>query len=140
MGDLTAQVERFYKSFEAGDFDVTPEIFAQDVTALVPGAGLMKGIDALNAYNKVFKSAFPDARMEIAYITESGDTVIAEGFFTGTHTAPLASPKGEVPPTGKSLKVAFSDFFTFKNGKVADHRTYFDQMELLGQLGLLPQE
>jgi len=49
-------------------------------------------------------------------------------------------PGGEsIPPTRKSVRVRGCDAATVENGRVTSHRFYFDQMELLEQLGLAPQ-
>ncbi|CAM5303007.1 hypothetical protein SALBM311S_11502 [Streptomyces alboniger] len=32
------------------------------------------------------------------------------------------------------------DIATVKDGRIVDYRLYFDEMEFLGQLGLLPDE
>jgi ADP-ribosyl-[dinitrogen reductase] hydrolase len=66
-----------------------------------------------------------------------GDT---DGYFVGTHTAPLPTPTGEdIPATGKPVRVRACDIATVQNGVITSHRFYFDQMEFLGQLGLLPE-
>ena len=71
---------------------------------------------------------------------ESGDTAIDEGYFVGTNTAPLSLPTGEsVPATGKAVRLRVCDIATVQNGVIINHRLYFDQMDLLGQLGLLPE-
>jgi ketosteroid isomerase-like protein len=65
---------------------------------------------------------------------------IDEGFVTGTHTAPLPMSSGEsIPPTGKQIRVRDCDVATVEGGLVTSHNFYFDQMEFLGQLGLLPE-
>lgn len=49
-------------------------------------------------------------------------------------------PDGQsVPPTGKSVRVRGCDAATVEEGQVKSHRFYFDQMELLSQLGLAPE-
>jgi ketosteroid isomerase-like protein len=63
-----------------------------------------------------------------------------EGFITGTHTQPLPVPNGEdIPPTGKRIRVRECDVVTVEGGVVTSHHFYFDQVEFLGQLGLLPE-
>jgi predicted ester cyclase len=56
----------------------------------------------------------------------------------GTHTGPLASPQGMVPPTGRTLALRFCEIFEVEAGRIATHRTYYDQMEFAQQLGLIP--
>ena len=80
----------------------------------------------------------PDARLNLQSVVESGDTIAVEGTFTGTFTAPLRSPQGEVPPTGRAINVPYADFFTVRDGRVVSHRVYYDQVQLGTQLGLMP--
>jgi ketosteroid isomerase-like protein len=65
---------------------------------------------------------------------------IDEGYVVGTNTAPLPMPSGEsVSATGKQIRVRSCDVVTVEGGMVTSHRFYFDQMEFLSQLGLLPE-
>jgi ketosteroid isomerase-like protein len=65
---------------------------------------------------------------------------IDEGFVVGTNTGPLALPTGRtLPPTGRQVRVRSCDVATVEDGLITSHRAYFDQLELLGQLGLLPE-
>jgi ketosteroid isomerase-like protein len=58
---------------------------------------------------------------------------------TGTNTGPVALPTGEVlPPTGKTIRVRSCDVVTVENGLATKHNFYYDQTELLSQLGLVP--
>ena len=56
---------------------------------------------------------------------------------TGTHKGTLTTPDGQsIPATGKSVRLRTCDVATFKDGRATSHRFYFDQMEVLTQLGL----
>jgi ketosteroid isomerase-like protein len=44
----------------------------------------------------------------------------------------------EIPATGKSLDFRFSAIFQVENGKITSIRLYYDQLEILTQLGLAP--
>ncbi|MDQ4019216.1 MAG: ester cyclase, partial [Actinomycetota bacterium] len=53
---------------------------------------------------------------------------------------PLQMPDGEtIPATGKQIRVRGCDVATVENGRITSHRFYFDQMEFLSQLGLVPE-
>jgi ketosteroid isomerase-like protein len=39
----------------------------------------------------------------------------------------------------RGLRVRICDIATVQNGVITNHRFYFDQVDLLGQLGLLPE-
>jgi ketosteroid isomerase-like protein len=59
--------------------------------------------------------------------------------YVGTHTGALRSPDGaEVPATGKPFDFPFVEIFRVHGGKIRSIRIYYDQLELLTQLGLIP--
>jgi SnoaL-like polyketide cyclase len=85
--------------------------------------------------------AFPDIAYESMYKHESGNTTIDEGYFTGTNSAPLPLPSGEtLPATGKPIRIRGCDIATVESGLISKHRLYYDQLEFLGQLDVLPEE
>jgi ketosteroid isomerase-like protein len=79
----------------------------------------------------------PDAHAVIDSLAQADDTVIVEGRFVGTHTGPLASPDGEIDPTGASVDLRFADFSRVRDAKITSYHTYYDQLGLLTQLGLI---
>ena len=56
----------------------------------------------------------------------------------GTHTAPLVSPQGEIPATGRSIDFRSCDMVRLEDGRLATYHVYFDQMGFMHQLGLVP--
>ena len=54
----------------------------------------------------------------------------------GTHTGPLATPMGVIPPTGRRVDFPLCDVWEVRDGKVVSTHNYFDVMSLLGQLGI----
>lgn len=139
MGGLRAIVEQHYRNFSQGHPERDREIMSADVVTEVPGAGTIRGVDGFIGFSSAWRSGFPDGSLSALNVAEAGDLVIAEGVFRGTNTAPLAGPSGTLPATGKAVEFKFSDVFTVREGKVIEHRIYFDQMAYLGQLGLLPE-
>ena len=52
----------------------------------------------------------------------------------------MRMPSGEtLPATGKTLRIRSCDVTTVKDGEITSHHFYFDQLEFLGQLGLMRQ-
>lgn len=138
MAALRQLVERHYELTARGDLEADMELFAPDVETIFPGAPPQLGREAFRAIQSSFKKAFPDARAAVVSATESGDMIAVEGKYTGTHTGPLAGATGEVPATGRRIELSYSDFFRVKESRFVYHRVYFDQFDLMGQLGLMP--
>jgi steroid delta-isomerase-like uncharacterized protein len=139
MSQLSEFVDRHYAAVNKGDVEAAAAEMADDIDNRFPGAGKVPGKDGFKMFAGPFFKAFPDAKIEIVSQSETGEMIITEGVYTGTHTGPLMSPQGEVPPTGKSIDLHFCDVFRVKDGKAVRHSLYFDNMEFLGQLGLLPE-
>jgi hypothetical protein len=56
--------------------------------------------------------------------------------FEGTHTATLNAPGGSIPATGRRITVPFVSVLGVAGDRFTSIAVYFDQMELLTQLGL----
>ena len=138
MSELLDIVKTHYRGMETGDSDLGVAGFDPDVVTQTPN-GTLKGIDEFRGLLEVFWTAAPDARHQIASTHEAGDTIIVEGVYAGTHTGPLMSPDGTIPPTGKAFSFPYADVLQCRDGKVVAHNVYWDNMTFLGQLGLLPQ-
>ncbi|WP_060883728.1 ester cyclase [Streptomyces caniscabiei] len=116
-------------------------LFAEDAVAHTPDGGELHGRDAIAGYWQQMTDAMPEARYESLASFEVGDTAIDEGVFSGTNTGPLAFPDGtSIPATHKDISMRGVDFATVRDGQIVSYRLYFDQLDFLNQLGLLPEE
>jgi ketosteroid isomerase-like protein len=121
------------------DPEALRELYSADCVIETPDAGTLRGRDGIASWFRQFLAAFPDAAWESSYAHETGNVAIDEGFVVGTNTGPLGTPSGEeLAPTGKSIRVRGCDVATVENGLITSHRFYFDQAELLTQLGVAP--
>jgi predicted ester cyclase len=98
-----------------------------------------KNLDDWKALTQGIATAFPDVRHEIGRHFDSGDTGVVEFKLVGTHNGPLATAQGEVPPTGRPINVRMVRIERATGGKIVEGTIYFDQVELMSQLGLMPQ-
>jgi ketosteroid isomerase-like protein len=130
-------VAGFYENFNSNKIDAALSGFSAELETIDPGMGTVCGHEPFREYLEVFKRAMPDAHAVIESLVEAGDTVIVEGRFVGTHTGPLAAPDGDVDPTGASVDLRFADFSRVQDGKIVSYHTYYDQLGLLTQLGLM---
>lgn len=127
-------------AFNAHDLSTLARFFTPDVVIVSPDAGEVKGREQATEWERSLMETFPDGMMEIAASYDSGDTVVVEWVFRGTNTGPLQLPGGEtLPATGKQVSVRGVDISKIENGAVASLRAYWDQLELMTQLGLMPE-
>jgi predicted ester cyclase len=77
---------------------------------------------------------FPDA--EFARITQiaTEDRAAREMVFTGTHTGPLITPEGPIPPTGRRVTLRQVAIHRIANGLVALEHVYYDQVEFTARV------
>ncbi len=129
-------VEIHNRGLHERDFDLFASIFDDNVAVELPGSSF-SGVEALKGVLGVFTTAFPDIKLTPRQVYGDGDAVSVEQVFTGTHDGPLATPDGEVPPTGKPVTFDMIDTFVLRDGKVVEHRVYYDNYSFLSQLGLL---
>jgi ketosteroid isomerase-like protein len=123
------------------DLKVIAELYAEDAVAVTPDEGEIHGRDNIVAYWRQMTEAVPDATFESLHSYEAGDTAIDEGVFSGRNTGPIQLPTGEtLPATQKEISIRGVDIATVRDGRIVDYRLYFDEMEFLGQLGLLSDD
>lgn len=136
MGQAREIMDRVTSAVLAGDRAAIRQLYADDAVAETPDAGRLVGSDAIADYLVGFCQTFPDLSFEMTAELEAGETAVDEGVIIGTHTGSLITPDGEVPATGRSIRLRSCDVLTARDGVAIEHRFYFDQLEFMTQLGL----
>lgn len=137
MGQAKELVDRVWAAIEAGDLGPLDDLLTADVEQVGPGWDL-RGVEATRGLLAAYLAAFPDLRHEVVAWAETGESVAVELRLSGTHTGPLQTPDGGVAPTGRSIVIRSCDMITVRAGRVSSWRAYFDQLNFMGQLGLVP--
>jgi predicted ester cyclase len=122
-------------AFNGGDSDADP--WSDDAEMRTPGAQI-SGRENVLGFLAVFQEAFPDIRLEIGQLLTEGTAAAAEGTLTGTHSGVLHTPDGDVAPTGRAVRLPWAAVYATDGDTLTSEHLYFDQMDFLGQLGLLP--
>ncbi len=127
-----AVVRRHMESENVHDFDVTIATFAHPRYEIVPTGAVHDGEEAVRAYFKESRAAFPDQRNELISMRHADDAVVVEFWLLGTHRGPLAG----VPPTGRSFRCRMTALFLFEDAGtgIVCERVYFDSATILRQL------
>ena len=105
---------------------------------LVAPQGQISGRDDVLGFLGVFHEAFPDLRLELRQLLTDGPAAAAEGTLVGTHTGVLHTPNGDVAPTGRAVELRWAAVYVTDGDTLKSEHLFFDQMDFLGQLGLLP--
>jgi steroid delta-isomerase-like uncharacterized protein len=139
MADAREVGRRFIDAFNAHDQQGIRELNADDAVFEAPGEVKVEGGDAATEYAMAWVRAFPDARITVHNEVVADDWVVQEFTFTGTHQETLLSPTGEIPATHRTLNGRGVQIFRVEGETVADTRLYFDQVQVMTQLGLMPE-
>src|SRR5215217_6839939 len=117
--------------YNAGNFDVMPEIFAEgylhgpangpDAIGIAEGARRIEG----------FATALPDLEWTFDEVIAEGDRVAARWTTRGTHDGDLLG----FTATGKPVEFTGISFFIVHCGKVVEFQTEMDAAGLLEQIG-----
>jgi steroid delta-isomerase-like uncharacterized protein len=130
---------RFVEAFNAHDESRIRELNADNVKFEAPGEVRIEGREPATEYAMAWLRAFPDARITIHNELVSGDWVAQEFTFEGTHEDTLSGPGGDIPATHKRLNGRGVQIFKVEGETVTDTRLYFDQVQIMTQLGLMPE-
>jgi len=126
---------RSRKAFNASDWEAYSALLTNDTVIETP---VMQGRgpeDVLQNARRI-KEAFPDMRTTITNGLRCGHTAVVELAVVGTHTGPLATPRGPIPPTNQKVAFKTAMLVEISNGKVMALREYFDRAGLMAQLGI----
>ena len=119
------------------DRDSDADPWAADAELVAPG-GQASGRDDVIGFLGVFHEAFPDLRLELKQLLTDGPAAAAEGTLAGTHDGVLHTPNGDVAPTGRAVELRWAAVYATDGDTLKSEHLFFDQMDFLGQLGLLP--
>jgi steroid delta-isomerase-like uncharacterized protein len=139
MADARQVGADFVAAFNDHDESRIRELNAENAVFEAPGDVHVEGREATTQYAMAWLNAFPDARLNVKNEFASGDWVVQEFTFEGTHDGTLSGPAGEIPATHRRLNGRGVQIFRVEGDAVVDTRLYFDQVQVLTQLGLMPE-
>jgi ketosteroid isomerase-like protein len=84
-----------------------------------------------------YGAAFHDMHRELYKFWTVGNTVLVRLALQGTHTGPLETPFGTIPPTGNTMDAPCADIFELEDGKITKFDCYPEGSVILTQLGVL---
>jgi predicted ester cyclase len=139
MADAREVAKQFLDAFNAHDEGGIRSLQGDNTAFEGPGDVRLEGRDAATGYAMSWVNAFPDAQITVHNELVDGDWVAQEFTFRGTQTGTLSSPAGDIPPTNRELNGRGVQLLRVEGGQVVDTRLYFDQVQVLTQLGLMPE-
>ena len=125
------------RSWEALDNpDLIDEVYASDVVWHEPDRDI-HGTEEAKLFISLYKSAFPDMNITVEDVLAEGDKVVTRVSIRGTH-------QGETeefgPPTEKQMELKGITIHRFEGGKIVEEWESYDNLSVLQQLGLAPEQ
>lgn len=119
-----------------GNFVLIDKWFSQDFImhtpmSLEPIIGTKELKDGLSAERK----AFSEVNVKINDVFIKDDKIAITWTSTRTHSGPLVSPWGEIPPTGNKIKSSGVSVCRMVKGKIVEFWLYDNPLEILIPLG-----
>lgn len=138
MGQPRELMDQVTGALLSKDFEKLRDLYDPKVIVVLPDAGELHGVSELTEYFRAMTEAFPNMSYESVGTYESGAHAIDQGDMFGHNTGPLQLPDGEsLPATGKQVRLRVMDIATVHDGRIIRHEWYWNQLDILTQLGLL---
>jgi predicted ester cyclase len=133
-GDYLERQRVWVEGLNSGHLSSAEDAFAPDCVIHITGSPVPElNLEGFKQMTVTLLAAFPDMRFTPADIIVSGDKSARRWTAEGTNTGPF----GDIPPTGKRVRIEGVLLDRIANGKVVERWEQWDQMGMMRQLGLL---
>jgi len=120
------------KDWKTARASLTPDVVYDEVAT----QRRVEGVDEVLNVWKGWAAAFPDSKATFHSAHVSGNTVVIELTWKGTHTGTLETPDGPVAATGKKIDMRACQVIDMAGERAQSCRQYFDMATMMEQLGL----
>jgi steroid delta-isomerase-like uncharacterized protein len=128
------------QSFNVGNFDLIDQLVAPAAVNHDPAVPAqmraLRGAEMLKSTARMYRAAFPDLRLVVDDVIAADDKVVLRWHSEGTHLGELAG----LAPTGARGSVTGISIDLWKDGKIVETWTEWDNLGLARQLGAAPPE
>jgi steroid delta-isomerase-like uncharacterized protein len=118
------------------NLDTLEEVYAPDFVWHEPDQDI-RGYEQGKQFYSTFFEAFPDVSITVDDVLAEGDQVVCRYTFRGTH-------QGETedfgPPTGRQIVLEGITIHRFEGDKIVETWERYDNLRVLQQLGLVPEQ
>ena len=129
-----ALARRFNDLFDAGDLDGCTALLAPDMKGYATGAPGPMDRAAFRKLAEAFHGGFSNGKHSYKTQIAEGDQVATYAVWSAINSGPFNG----IPATGKRVEMDIVILDTIRDGKITEHRGYFDVMGLLTQIGAIP--
>jgi predicted ester cyclase len=118
MADLTEHAKSVVEAFNNQDWDGARKLIGDSTYNELGTQRSLDNVDAILEAFQGWKASMPDVKGTVTSAIESGQQVVLEVTWEGTHTGELTTPQGTIPPSGKRQKTPAAFIFEYHNGEL----------------------
>jgi hypothetical protein len=138
--ERAATLVRALEASIVGDTGVISELYTDDVKGWAPALTVSSAAELAVEFGER-DGAFSDIELDVSPFDVAGDRACVEWVVSLTHSGPLELDDDIViDPTGLRVSLHGVTVAEFDGAKISSFRQYWDEVELLEQLALLPTE
>lgn len=124
-------------AFNEGEFDRLDDLVSDEFVLHEAGqSDPIRGPEGLKAFFEMYRTAYPDAHLEIDSLVAEDDIVAGRWTGTGTHDGDLMG----VPPTGNEVTVMGMEFVRITDGKLVEGWEVIDSLGMFQQVDAIPED
>jgi steroid delta-isomerase-like uncharacterized protein len=131
-----ALARRSWEIVSPDNLDLIEEVYASDLVWHEPDRDI-RGYEQAKQFVSTFLEAFPDINITVEDVIGEGDQAVSRYTIRGTH-------QGETeeygPPTGRQMELEGITIHRFEDGKIVEEWERYDNLSVLQQLGLAPEQ
>jgi hypothetical protein len=138
--ERAATLVRALEASIVGDSGVIGELYTDDVKGWAPALTVSSAAELAVEFEDR-DGAFSDIELDVSPFDVAGDRACVEWVVSLTHSGPLELDDDIIiDPTGLRVSLHGVTVAEFDGDKISSFRQYWDEVELLEQLALLPTE
>jgi steroid delta-isomerase-like uncharacterized protein len=134
--EIKEKVRRSWEIVNQRNPDLIEEIYPPDFVWHEPDQDI-RGYEQAKQFVSSFFAAFPDINITIEDVIAEGDQAVSRYTIRGTH-------RGETeefgPPTERQVELKGITIHRFEDGKIVEEWEAYDNLSVLQQLGLAPEQ
>ena len=117
-----------------GNIDLVDEICSPEFVNHSAPPGIPADREGIKIVAAMFRRAFPDSYFTVEDTVAEGDKVATRKTFHGTHEGEFMG----IPPSGRSVSMGLIDIVRILDGRVVEHWSMGDTLDMMRQLGAIP--
>jgi steroid delta-isomerase-like uncharacterized protein len=122
--------------FNQRKLDAIDEFIAPNYVLRTAPEGTPTGRDAVRGSMAAYLAGFSDLHVEVDDLIAEEDRVVARLTYSGTHDGDLFG----IPATGRRVSVRQFAVYRIAGGQVVEEWEVSDQLGLMQQLGVIPEQ